>query len=754
MNEPLKILILEDSEPDVLLICRELEKSGIDFEHRWVETAADYKTAIDKDQWDVILSDYSMGQFTGLDALNIMKERELDYPFIILSGTIGEDIAVAAMHAGAQDYITKGKLGRLAPAIEREVKDAVIRREARESRVALDTANRNWQATFDALENPIMLLSADQRIIQCNKATSSLLNLEADKIIGEHCWEVVHRTDGPIENCPFHQSKEYACRHSIQLTMGDKIFACATDPIFIGDDNNLFDGAIHILTDITDLVVSEERFRSFFENEPSYCYMVSPEGMIIDLNQAAQSVLGYEKNELEGRPISLIYSPESNQKMKDFVKQWEATGRIHNQEMTILTKQGEKRTVLLNASAIMNLAGCIVSSVSVQTDITDLLYAEQRLTQSQKMESIGRLAGGVAHDFNNLLTAIIGNADLARTKLSKADKAYKHINPILEAADRAANLTRQLLIFSRQEKVEPKVIDLTRVTVDFQKILQRILPENIEFKIIHGEQIDSIKADMGQMEQVILNLAVNSRDAMPKGGKLVFEIENIEFGNIHLSETVIVPPGKYVRLSVSDTGAGMDSETISHIFEPFYTTKEKGSGTGLGLSTVYGIIEQSNGHISVYSEIGTGTTFKIYLPAVSDKAEPLSQSSVDSQIPIGTGTILLVEDEEGVREVAETILSTSGYDVLKAENAAEALDLWEEHKDEIDLLLTDVIMPGISGKELADTLISSRSDLKVLFMSGYSTDVISFHEILPGGVELLQKPFTPFELATVVKNIL
>lgn len=471
-------------------------------------------------------------------------------------------------------------------------------------------------------------------------------------------------------------------------------------------------------------------------------------------NEAYTEAFGKTSEELIGQTVASVFGEEFfNSVIKPAADNCLAGEEVHYEgwfEFPVT----DRRYMDISYYPFINANNEVEGFVVNGRNITDRKNLEQQLLQAQKMESIGRLAGGVAHDFNNLLTAIIGNADLARTKLTKADEAYKHINPILEAADRAANLTRQLLIFSRQEKVEPKVIDLTRVIVDFQKVLQRVLPENIEVKFIHEELTDSIKADMGQMEQVIMNLAVNGRDAMPKGGKLVIETRNIEFSDIHVTENVIVPPGKYVMLSVSDTGAGMDSETISHIFEPFYTTKEKGSGTGLGLSTVYGIIEQSGGYISVYSEVGIGTAFKIYLPAVTEQAEPLSRDSVDTQMPIGTGTILLVEDEEVVREVAEVILSTSGYDVLKAENAAEALNLWEEHKDEIDLLLTDVIMPGISGKELADMLIASRSDLKVLFMSGYSTDVISFHDILPDGVELLQKPFTPHDLATVVKNIL
>lgn len=390
----------------------------------------------------------------------------------------------------------------------------------------------------------------------------------------------------------------------------------------------------------------------------------------------------------------------------------------------------------------------------IQTE-EDKIAIQEQLRQSQKMEAIGGLAGGVAHDFNNLLTVIKGYAELSRLGLDTSDPLRGNIEEILKASERAANLTRQLLAFSRRQILDFKVINLNTLLKDLDKMLNRILGEDIDLVYHLAEDIGKVKTDPGQIEQVILNLAVNARDAMPSGGKLTIETLNMELLGAYAKTHMEVTPGHYVMLSVSDSGAGMTNEVRERIFEPFFTTKEKGKGTGLGLSTVYGIVKQSGGNINVYSEPGFGTTFKIYLPRVEEEEDNLQRKDLDISLSTGNETILLAEDEQSVRELAARILRDRGYQVYEAPDGKDALNMVQGHPEiKIDLLLTDVVMPGMSGKELADRLKLSMPDIKVLFISGYTDNAIVHHGVLMEGVEFLQKPFTNEALARKVREVL
>ncbi|GAC1627821.1 MAG: hypothetical protein PVS2B2_24850 [Candidatus Acidiferrum sp.] len=387
-------------------------------------------------------------------------------------------------------------------------------------------------------------------------------------------------------------------------------------------------------------------------------------------------------------------------------------------------------------------------------DITERKQLETQLQQSRKMEAVGRLAGGIAHDFNNLLTIIKGYTELAMNRTAAYPEIRADIERIENASERAAALVRQLLAFSRKQVLQPKTLDLNSIALNLDKLLRRLMDENIEMITRVDENLGAIKADPAQIEQVIMNLVVNARDAMPKGGRLTLETCNTELDAAYASDHVSVRPGRYVMLAVSDTGMGMDKETVAHIFEPFYTTKESGRGTGLGLSTVYGIVKQSGGYIWVYSEPGQGSTFKVYLPRVDEVAsgESVEKRSKDSRR--GTETILLVEDEEGVRELAKTVLSAHGYEVLVAGRPDDAISMLQNHKKKIQLLLTDVIMPSMSGRELARRVAAVRPQIKVLFMSGYTDNVISSGGMLEEGISFLQKPFTPTGLIQKVREVL
>src|SRR5437016_2581872 len=379
---------------------------------------------------------------------------------------------------------------------------------------------------------------------------------------------------------------------------------------------------------------------------------------------------------------------------------------------------------------------------------------EQQLRQAHKMEAIGKLAGGVAHDFNNLVTIITGYSDMLLSRIGPENSTRRELEQIKKAGDRAHSLTRQLLAFSRRQMLQPKVLDLNAVVTNLEPMLQRLIGENIELVIELKPGLGQMKADPGQIEQVIMNLAINSRDAMSQGGKLLLETDNAELDEAYARRHLPMQPGSYVRLAVSDTGCGMDAATQSRIFEPFFTTKEQGKGTGLGLSTVYGIVKQSGGYIWVYSERGQGTTFKIYLPRVVDPADSVPPVTHWSALPQGMETVLLVEDEPEVRWLVRDMLRHLGYTVLEARHGIEAQVLSIHHPGPIHLLITDVVMPQMSGREIAEQLTSEHPETKVLYMSGYTDDAVVRHGVLAAHMAFLQKPFTPESLARKVREVL
>jgi PAS domain S-box-containing protein len=400
--------------------------------------------------------------------------------------------------------------------------------------------------------------------------------------------------------------------------------------------------------------------------------------------------------------------------------------------------------------------GQVSGAICMSLDITDRKQLEEQLRQAQKMEAVGRLAGGIAHDFNNLLMVIQGYSDLLVERLPGGDPLRRNAEQIQMASQRASSLTRQLLAFSRKQMLAPKILNVQSVVAEMEKILRRLIGEDIQLETSSAPDLGLVKADRSQIEQVILNLAVNARDAMPQGGRLTIETANVELDSSYSHPPAVLSPGRYVMLAVTDNGCGMDAETQAHVFEPFFTTKEKGKGTGLGLATVYGVVKQSGGYVWVYSEPGRGTSFKIYLPRIEETAVPAGRDGKsDMEIPQrGTETILLVEDEKGVRELAREYLASSGYTVIDAEDGHTALELAAMHVGPIHLLLTDVVMPGISGRELAERVSQIRPGIKIIYMSGYTDQAVVHHGILQNDAVLLQKPFTLMTLAGKLREIL
>ncbi|MEW6126762.1 MAG: response regulator [Acidobacteriota bacterium] len=490
------------------------------------------------------------------------------------------------------------------------------------------------------------------------------------------------------------------------------------------------------------------------------------ETLVTFLNPVAEWVTGWGAREAIGRQAKEVFqmlSANDYEQLIDPISTTLTSGIVTDisGNVFLLNRKAEKIPIDYSAACLRDESRNPTGVVIVFRDLSErqrteglLRDTQEQLIQAQKMEAIGRLAGGIAHDFNNLLTAIIGYSQLVMDQLQDNDPIYLKIAEVEKAGKRAAELTGQLLAFSRKQVLQPKVINLNAVIDDIEKMLRRLIGEDIDFSVIPDPQLDSVKADPRQMEQIIMNLAVNARDAMPQGGKLTIETANIHLDETYASDHVTIKPGPYVLLAVSDTGIGMDKETQSRIFEPFYTTKEFGKGTGLGLSTVYGIVKQSGGNIWIYSELNQGTTFKVYLPSINQKLEINDAQQAASTPHGGSETLLLIEDEEAVRTLARQILEMNGYTVIEASNGIEAINLCQIHQDAIEMVITDVVLPGLSGSDLVEQLRAMGYDKKILYMSGYTDRTIVSHGILEPNIAFLEKPFTPASLSKKVRELL
>ncbi|HEV7684382.1 MAG TPA: response regulator [Pyrinomonadaceae bacterium] len=952
MNRDLQVLNVEDSERDAALLTRHLERAGYQLISERVDTPAAMRAALNAQRWDVVLCDYSMPHFDALSALALMKELDMDLPFIIISGTVGEAAAVEAMRAGAHDYLMKDNLARLAPTIERELHEAENRRARRQAedekaQLTVEVASQRRRLKNIVASVPGVVWEAwgqpdvaSQRIDFVSDHVTTMLGYSVDEWLSTpNFWlSIVHPDDrdkaAAEAAANFAGGKNTNTQEFRWLAKNGAAVWVQAKSAVINDDHGAPAGMRGVTIDITDrkraeesLRLSEERYRFLFASNPIPMWVYDLETLsFLEVNDAAVLRYGYSRDEFLSMTIKDIRPPEDvpallasvsqvsgglneagvwKHRKKDgqdidveitshellfagrraeLVLPYDVTERTRNEQTQVrraahLALRADVSAALSNSDtplrsilelcteAIVKDLGAAFARIwtlnkeenvlelqasagtythidgphgrvavgtykigriaeqrrphisnEVQTDpevsdhewairegmiafagypllvedrlvgvmamfarqkladdsldvlasmadvisqgierkrVEEALHAsEEQLRQSQKLEAIGQLAGGIAHDFNNLLTVITGYSELTIKRLPTEDRLRQNVEEIKKAGDRAAGLTRQLLAFSRKQVLQPKVLNLNGVVSELEKMLRRLIGEDIGLRTVLESDLGSVKADPGQIEQIIMNLAVNARDAMPQGGKLTIETTNIYLDENYARNHIAVIPGPYVMLAVSDTGSGIDSVTQARIFEPFFTTKEAGKGTGLGLSTVYGIVKQSGGNIWLYSEVGQGTTFKVYLPRVDEGAEEYKRSAESEETFQGAETILVAEDEEMVRKLAVQVLEMHGYRVLEAANGGAALLICERHKEPIQLLITDVIMPEMSGRELAERLAQLRPEMKVLYMSGYTDNAIVHQGVLDDGANFIQKPFPTEALARKVRDVL
>jgi PAS domain S-box-containing protein len=627
-------------------------------------------------------------------------------------------------------------------------------------------SEEKYRLHFENISDVIFSIDTEYRIISISPSVETILGYRPEELIGKHFQDL---------NILAPEYFEIAFSETLHALKGENIDSSVYE--FIAKDGTrkfgevkgspLFrDGEtvamIVVARDITDKKIAEEalhrekeKFRVLVEESPLGVSLSGKDGYYKYMNPRFTKLFGYTQEDIPtGREWFRRAYPDKeyrNQVISTWISDYENSkvGKCRPRIFSVTCKDGLKKTI-----KFLPVTMETEDQFIIYEDITEHEKLEAQLRQAQKMEAIGRLAGGVAHDFNNLLTAIIGNADLTLMSLDKDSPLQENIEEIKKAGHRAASLTRQLLAFSRKQVLQPKVLSLNEVITGLNKMLGRMIGEDVELETFMEPDLGRIKADPGQIEQVLLNLAVNARDAMPQGGKLTIKTANVDLDEEHFRRHAEqMQPGPYVMLSVSDTGIGMNEEVLSHIFEPFFTTKETGKGTGLGMATVYGIIDQNNGYIWPYSEPEQGTTFKIYLPKIEGEVESGQKEKTRKKISHASETILMVEDNDEVRNLARNILQRYGYKVLEAENGEEALRISQQQQT-IHLMLTDVVMPGMSGRELAECIQSQRSEIKVLYMSGYTDSAIVHHGVLTSGVNFIQKPFTPEKLTSKIREVL
>ena len=764
--KPLRLLIVDDDRDDLELCLRTLKKSDLDYEAITALTREDFVRQLREHNVDIVLSDYRMKNWTGIDALSIVREIQPRAPLILLTGTLGDDLAVECIKSGITDYVLKHQLARLPVAIRRAQEERSLRdAEITAVRALRESEERYRILVENAPEAIVVLDGITEKFVDCNENALRLFGLSRAELLRR----------GPADLSPPRQpdgrDSAAAARENVGLAVAGKSFGfewvhcdargkeipCEIHLVKLpSEEDRLVRGSI---VDISDrkrseaaLRQSEARYHGLVNNSTYGIYWVTVDGELLDANPALARMLGYDSvAELLsiGRSRELYANPAERDKIH---AEYLGAGRGH---ATVEWKRKDSKTITVRLNG-WQAAGSERDKPCVEViveDVTEHIALEKQLVQAQKFEAIGQLAGGIAHDFNNMIGAIIGWADMGVEETAAAPRLRRYFDKVRQQADRAAALTRQLLAFARRQILEPRNVDLNLTVIETLSLLEKVIGSNISIQANCAPNLAVVRADPVQVEQVLMNLCINARDAMPDGGSLSVDTSNVTIDEEFCILQPLARPGQYIMLTVTDTGTGMDAATLDRIFEPFFTTKEMGKGTGLGLATVYGIIRQHGGFLHVFSQPGAGSTFRVYLP-ISTISEPRLPVVEDDKPVGGQETLLVVEDHSGLREMAHETLVGLGYQVLLASDGEEAVQIFQAHSDEIDLALLDVMLPKLNGSEIYDRIHSQKPDLPVVFATGYSPDMALLQKAQEKNLPVLHKPYSPRDLARKVRETL
>ncbi len=790
-----KLLIVDDEKVHMQALCDTLQQEG--FTTNGFTSGKDALQALREQEFDLLLTDLMMPEMDGISLLQAALELDKNLIGILRTGQGTIATAVDAMKMGAVDYVLKPlKLSVVLPVISRALSVRRLRMENIQLLETVGIYELSMAMAFAVDSETIIRKMADAAFHQGDARSVSVfvptpdgkewfvavsLGENSDQVQGRKLpitggmsnWlaaieKVNADEDTSLHSVPTSDISNIASGVAIPMLAGGRVIGILNfcpdrphRPVPLGliKSLNILAGtaaaALNSASLLEQLRTAEQRYRRLADNAPDvvFRYELSPQRRCVYMSPAVTKLSGYTPENFYAEP-SLLFKLVTREDHDSLQAIFEGNTEPSTTTLRWTPPDHSSIWIELHHVLMRDKEGKPIAIEGIARNVTERINLESQLRQSQKLEGVGQLAGGIAHDFNNLLTVILGRSQMLQKKLGETSPLQRDVDLIHKTAERAGSLTRQLLAFSRKQLLQPRVVDLNTIVADMGKMLQRLIGEQIELITVLEPDLGRVKVDPSQMEQVILNLAVNARDAMPQGGKLTIETGDVVLDQTYSRLHVSVRPGHYVMLAVTDTGCGMDAQTQARIFEPFFTTKEQGNGTGLGLSTVYGIVKQSGGNVWVYSELGRGSAFKVYLPRVEDVGDGISAIRENRQLTRGSETILLVEDEETVRDLSEEILRDQGYKVLVASNGEEAIKLCETHVGPIDLVITDVVMPKISGPELARQMDVLRPSAKKLFLSGYTNASLAHNNVLNQHAEFLQKPFNAEIFTCRVRQIL
>ncbi|MBX2990204.1 MAG: PAS domain S-box protein [Bacteroidetes bacterium] len=764
MKEPIRILHLEDSEYDAELIQNMIDDGGIACSIQRVATRQDFDVALDRRQFDMILSDYSLPAFDGISALALARDKAPDVPFIFVSAAMGEERAIDSLKRGATDYVLKQRLSRLVPAIQRAMQEITDRNERQRAERALHKTEQKFHAIVESSQDLIWEVDREGRIILINSSVSRLLGYPVSGVIGQESFAYLHDEDRSS------LKEEFRTRVAEKAGWSGRILRWRhIDGTYLWFESN----ATPVLNDVHELVgfrgvdrditrrmqaeeelrQSEERFRLITENVTDLIALLDLNGQRLYNSPSYNDILG-DPMALQGTDSFREIHPGDRERIVNLFKEAVRTGIGQRAEYRLRGKDEKTRFIESQASVIKNQRGEPMNVVVVSRDVSERKKLEQQLLHAHKMESLGTLAGGIAHDFNNVLAIMLGYASMLTREPITHEHLEKSVEAMTTAIQRGAGLVRQLLTFARKSDIAFEPVNVKATVQEVVGMCSQTFPKTITFSPQVNSQLPTIIADKNQLHLALLNLCVNARDAMPAGGSITINATVIRGDDIR-DQFRDASSGSYIHITVSDTGVGIDPNTVARIFEPFFTTKEIGKGTGLGLAMVYGVVNSHRGFITVSSSVGLGTTFHLYFPVTPPTgADRTSTEEVPNSVTNGTETILLVEDELSLAELVRAALEQKGYTVLVAHDGQEAVKVFAEHSEEIALVLTDLGLPKLGGLEAFKKMKKKKSDVIALVATGY-LDPEQRSEMLRIGVrDFVDKPYSPNQLLRKIRLML